>query len=174
MLYSLNNNFQRCLMYLRRVGREHWILPPLEPILHPSTRRIRWLGLFTFLGQLLFMWVWGSWLVQPYESITLRMLISLLGLALVLPYFNRDPTSQRAAIAFTVVFWLQLPVFFSWMYLSNSGNAVWLASFSVMILIWYGVTDWRIATVGLALGGVVAWLVFIAIGPTVPPIGMEQ
>lgn len=120
------------------------------------------------------MWVWGSWLVQPYESITLRMLISLLGLALVLPYFNRDPTSQRAAIAFTVVFWLQLPVFFSWMYLSNSGNAVWLASFSVMILIWYGVTDWRIATVGLALGGVVAWLVFIAIGPTVPPIGMEQ
>lgn len=174
MLRSLPRNFQHALMQIRRAWREYLIVPPLEPILHPSTRRIRWLGLFTFAGNPLFCWVWGYWLVQPYESITLRILVSLLGLILILPYISRNPFSQSTGIIFTIVTWLQLPVFFSWMYLSNSGNAVWLASFSVMILIWYGVTDWRIATVGLALGGVVAWLLFIAIGPNVPPIGMEQ
>ncbi|MBX7230011.1 MAG: hypothetical protein K1X48_10455, partial [Burkholderiaceae bacterium] len=147
---------------------------PVEPILHPSPRRIQWLGFFTFVGHPLFFWIWAYWLVQPYESLTLRLAVSLMGLILILPAVNRDPFSLFTITIFTIVTWLQLPVFFSWMYLSNSGNSVWLASFSVMILIWFGVTDWRIATVGLLLGGIVAWLLFTALGPAVPIISGEQ
>ena len=43
-----------------------------------------------------------------------------------------------------------------------------------MILIYYHCTDWRLATLGTALGGAVAWLLFQWVGPDVPPIGLYQ
>ena len=174
MLRSLIGSFQHTSMQMRRVLREYLITLPLEPILHPSTTRIRWLGLFTFGGHPLFFLIWGYWLVQPYENSALRMLISLLGLILVLPYINRDPTSTRANIAFVGIFWFQMPLFFSWMYLCNNGNTVWLASLSVMILIWYHITDWRIATIGLVTGGILAWILFEIAGPVTSVMNTEQ
>jgi len=122
----------------------------------------------------LFFWIWGYWLVQPYESFILRMFISVLGIVLLLPCVNRNPKSLRASIVFAVIFWFQLPVFFTWMYLSNSGNPVWMASFSVMILICYHVTDWRMATIGLFLGSLLACLLFWFVNPAVPPIEDKQ
>ncbi|MES2771703.1 MAG: response regulator [Pseudomonadota bacterium] len=158
----------RCWLY------EHIVLPPLEPILHPSTRRIQYLGLFMFVGNPLFLWVWSSWLVQPYENSVLRLFNSFLGLLLMLPVVNRDPQSLLANTAFTVISWFQLPVFFSWMYLCNSGGSAWMASVSVMILIWYHVIDWRLASVGLVLGGTAAWALFKLIDPAVMPMEFEQ
>lgn len=152
---------------------EKIVAPPLEPILHPSSKRIFWLGLFTFLGHPLFLWLWGYFLPQPYENLGLRIVISLLGITLMLPYVNRDPYSLKANIVFYTVFFIQMPLTFTWMYLCNSGNTVWLASFSVMILIWYHITDWRLATVGLILGSVIAWLLFKVIGPPTAPLTTE-
>jgi CheY-like chemotaxis protein len=153
--------------------REKIVEPPLEPILHPSSKRIFWFGLLTFIGHPLFLWLWGDFLPQPYENTELRVVISLLGIILMLPYINRDPHSLKASISFVAVFFIQMPLFFTWMYLCNSGNAVWLATISMMILIWYHLTDWRLATVGLGLGSGIAWLLFKIIAPQTVALDRE-
>jgi two-component system CAI-1 autoinducer sensor kinase/phosphatase CqsS len=73
-----------------------------------------------------------------------------------------------------LIFWITLPLFFSWMYLCNGGNTVWLATLGVMFLIYYHLTDWRIATLGTISGGLVAWVLFGAFGPEVPQLSHEQ
>ncbi len=150
--------------------REEFILAPLEPILHPSPRRLWWLGLSFFSGNALFAWIWSSWLPQPYENLALRIVASVLGYSLMTRRVNQDPGSLLAQRVFGVVFWLELPVMFTWMYLGNSGSPVWLATLAAMVLIYYHVTDWRLATVGTITGGLLAFSLFLILGPKVPAI----
>ncbi len=161
---------RRLLQWLR----EELIRAPLEPILHPSRGRLWWLGLSIFFGNALFAWIWSSWLPQPYENIALRVVASLLGYSLMTRWVNRDPNSHLAQSVFGLVFWLELPVFFSWMYLCNSGSAVWLATMPAMVLIYYLVTDWRLATVGTITGMLLAWIIFQYLAPAVPGVARNE
>lgn len=154
--------------------REELILAPLEPILHPSPRRLWWLGLSIFAGNALFAWIWSVWLPQPYENLALRAVASALGFSLMTKWVNRDPASRLTQRVFSLIFWFELPVFFTWMYLCNSGNAVWLATMASMVLIYYLVTDWRLATAGTVVGAFLAWIVFQFAGPAVPTIPSDQ
>ena len=154
--------------------REELVVPPLEPILHPSRRRLWWLGLFMLLGNALFAWIWSVWLPQPYENLTLRLIASLLGCSLMVPQVSLNPDSALSQRVFALVFWLELPVLFFWMYLCNSGSAVWLATLAVMVLIYYHVTDWRFATLGTITGGLLAGALFYVLGPDVAPIAENQ
>ncbi len=97
-----------------------------------------------------------------------------LGLLLISESITNDPSSKLSARIFSVVFWIQLPVFFSWMYLCNNGNTVWLASFCAMVLIYYHVTDWRAATLGTLSGVLLAKALFHWFGPVVAPMGDQQ
>ena len=151
------------------------VRPLLEPVLHPSRWRIRALGLSTSVGHPLFYWVWGKLLPQPYESLVLRVLMGVLGLCLlVFPRLSATPPSRLSAALFTGIFWITLPLFFSWMYFCNHGNTVWLASLGAMFLIYYQLTDWRIATLGCISGVAIAWVLFNAAGPHVPDMPLEQ
>ncbi len=138
---------------------------PLEPILHPSRTRLQWLGAFTLMGQALFAWIWGVYLPQPYENIYVRVFVALLGVPLLLDSVNRDLTSKICIWVFGVVFWLQLPVFFSWMYWMNDGNRAWLASVAAMLLIYYHITDWRLATLGSVAGLGTGFFLFVLFQP---------
>jgi len=133
---------------------------PLEPILHPSERRLKSLGIYTLVGHPLIWLVWTYWMPQPYENIWIRLAIALLGLGLIHTKISKDYSGNLAKLWFTGLFWLQLPFFFTWMYLCNQGNSVWLASFSGMLLIYYHVTDWRLATIGTFFGVVSAYGMF--------------
>ena len=150
------------------------IIAPLTPVLHPSPLRMKGLGLFTLLGHPLFYCLWAIWLPQPYENLWLRCFTALLGCLLVSKSVSDKPSGELAAVVFTAVFWFELPFLFSWMYLCNSGNTVWLASVCSMISIYYYVTDWRIATVGLVFGALLAWGLFQIAGPAVPAIADYQ
>lgn len=150
------------------------VRPLVEPILHPSHWRIRALGLATAFGHPVFYWVWAKLLPQPYESLALRIFVSVLGISLlVFPSLTATPPRKSAVLVFTAIFWVTLPLFFAWMYFCNGGNAVWLASFGAMFLIYYHVTDWRLATLGSASGTLIAWLAFKAFGPAVPEWPVE-
>jgi two-component system, CAI-1 autoinducer sensor kinase/phosphatase CqsS len=151
------------------------VRPLLEPVLHPSRWRIRALGLSTSVGHPLFYWVWGKLLPQPYESLWLRLLMGALGLSLVaFPRLGATPPSRISAAIFTAIFWVTLPLFFSWMYFCNGGNTVWLASLGAMFLMYYQLTDWRIATLGSVSGLAIAWVLFNAFGPAMPEMPLEQ
>ncbi|MBT9464327.1 MAG: HAMP domain-containing histidine kinase [Hydrogenophaga sp.] len=125
---------------------------PLEPILHPSRARLQYLGAFTILGHIAFGWIWIDLLPQPYESVPTRLAMASLGIPLLFGMINRDLTSKATIWIFSLASWLQLPMFFSWMYWLNDGNDVWLASVSCMLVIYYHLTDWRVATLGVVAG----------------------
>ena len=145
--------------------------PVLEPILHPSPRRLRALSLSTAVGHPLYYVAWTWWLPQPYENLWLRLAVSVLGLGVLLtPGLNAMPPSRAALVVLTLVFWLTVPVFFTWMYLCNGRNDVWFASMAAMFLIYYHGTDWRVATAGAASGLAAGWALFDAFGPPAPPL----
>ena len=141
---------------------------PLEPILHASLWRLRLLGLSVLLGQPLFGWIWSQWLVQAYENFWLRGLMSLLGAVLLLPVLSRDFSNSWSRLLITLVMWIELPLFFSWMYLCNGGSAAWLATTCTMIVCYYHLADWRIATVGLVSAGLVSWTAQLWLVPEAP------
>ena len=143
-----------------RLGR--WLLDevvhaPLEPILHPSRMRLWWAGFCTLFGNLIFYWLWQNVWPQPFESLWARAWVAAMGLLLLLPCVTKDTSTRCSTLIFSVACWTSLPAFFFWMYWMNAGNATWLASISAMFLIYYHLTDWRIATVGSAVGALVGW-----------------
>lgn len=148
---------------MRRWWRDDVLNAPLEPILHPSRLRLMGIGLFTGMGHLVFLIIWSQWLPQPYENVWVRALVAISALVYFSIGWRRDFSSVDGGRWFTAVTWLQLPWFFSWMYLMNDGNGVWLASLGAMILIYFHFTDWRLASIGLLLGSaagtMTAWLV---------------
>ncbi len=153
-----------------RAVLEEVLHAPLEPILHATPWRVRWIGLFSLLGHPLFGWIWLVWLPQPWENPVLRFCVALLTLPLILGFGISDLADRRSRVLFTGILWLQLPLFFSWMFLCNSGNTVWLASLVAMILIYYHASDWRLATLGVFSGGLAAWALFSVFGPEVAPM----
>lgn len=148
--------------------KEEVVTAPLVPVLHPSPLRMKGLGLFTLVGHPLFWWIWAVGLPQPYENLSLRLFTASLGLLLMSRHISSHPASRLSGQVFSAVIWFELPFLFSWMYLCNGGNAAWLASVAAMILTYYFVTDWRIATVGLALAAALARVLFEFWGPVVP------
>jgi two-component system CAI-1 autoinducer sensor kinase/phosphatase CqsS len=79
-----------------------------------------------------------------------------------------------ATIALSGIFWITLPVYFTWMYLCNERNAVWFASMTSMFLIYYHLTDWRIATIGTISGILAGAGLFHLAGPPVAPVSSDQ
>ena len=154
--------------------REEVITAPLVTVLHPSPLRMKGLGLFTLVGHPLFWWIWAVGLPQPYENLPLRLFTASLGLLLMNKRVSGDPSSRLSGHVFSVVIWFELPFLFSWMYLCNGGNAAWLASVAAMILTYYFVTDWRIATVGLVVAALSARILFDLWGPAVAPMATQH
>jgi two-component system, CAI-1 autoinducer sensor kinase/phosphatase CqsS len=138
--------------------REEVLDPDMETILHLSPTRLKWLGIFTLIGHPLFWYVWTALLPQPYESITARLLIASLGIGLfyIQPLNGLQGTWTQRYFSFAC--WLQLPVFAAWMYWMNGGGGIWLATMATMIVIYYQLTDWRLASVGVVAGGLFATL----------------
>jgi two-component system, CAI-1 autoinducer sensor kinase/phosphatase CqsS len=138
--------------------REEVLDPDMETILHPSPLRFKVVGFFTLIGQPCFYYLWTALIPQVYESALIRGLIALLGLGLFLIYPKNGLPGTWVQRYFSFTVWAQLPVFFTWMYWLNGGGDVWQASLATMILIYFKLTDWRLATIGLIVGTLLATL----------------
>ncbi len=136
-----------------------WIvMPEMEIILHPSRRRLQWLGIFTVIGHLAFWFLWTSVLPQTFEDWRVRIFMAVTGFGLILHPSGNQCHTPGMKLYFSAVCWLQLPFFFIWMYWMNAGSAMWMATVATMIVVYYHLTDWRVATLGLALGAFTASL----------------
>ncbi len=122
---------------------------PLEPILHASKFRLQSLGLFVFLGQPFFGWMWLHVFPQSYENMYLRIVAGALGLILLLKYLSDRPNSRQTELIFSFIMWIELPLLFMGLYFMNSTGPAWFGSILVMLIVYYQLTDWRIATLGL-------------------------
>ncbi len=132
--------------------------PEFETILHPTPLRLKWLGIFMLLGHPFFWYIWTAVSPQPYENIYVRISLGLLGSGLLYKHTQHEQFNKWALRYFSIVCWIQLPVFFSWMYWMNGGNAVWFATLVTIILLYFHVTDWRLATIGFFTGTAVGTL----------------
>jgi two-component system, CAI-1 autoinducer sensor kinase/phosphatase CqsS len=155
----------RLQSWLARQSFVYWLVEPLVPILHPSPWRLRLFGFALAVGNPLFGWIWSELIPQRYESVLLRGLMTALGIVLMLPWMTRNIASPTTRFVVAVIAWIELPLFFSWMYFCNGSGVAWLASVSAMILIYHHLTDWRIASAGVVLGGLVAWGLFQGFAP---------
>ncbi|MBS7809164.1 HAMP domain-containing sensor histidine kinase [Variovorax sp. PCZ-1] len=152
-----------------------WIVTPeLEVILHPSRRRLQWLGVLTVGGHFLFWWLWTSVFPQPYEDWRWRLLMASTGLPLIFQPKGSLAHSRSMKWYFTFACWIQLPFFFVWMYFMNVNSAMWMATVAVMIVVYNNLTDWRLATVGLALGALASIVLAQSILGYWPPIPPEH
>ncbi len=138
--------------------KEEVLDPNTETILHPSLFRLKWLGFFTLAAHPLFWYVWTQIFPQPYENGAIRFSLAVLGLGFFFIHPQQGLSSVWTQRYFSIVCWLQLPLFFTWMYWMNDGNAIWLATFATMIVAYFQLTDWRLALLGLLSGSVLATL----------------
>lgn len=138
---------------------------PLEPILHPSVWRLKWLGIFTLIGHSLFALLWNLTYPQPYDSMSLRFCVGLLGIPLVTDWLSRDLESSVTKQVTSLILWISLPLFFFFMLFRNDGTTLWWASCCCMVLIYYHLTDWRLATIGTTSGLCLAWLIDQSVRP---------
>ncbi len=145
-----------------KLFRDWLVVPEMEVILHPSRRRLQWLGVFTVIGHASCWWLWTYVFPQPFENWQVRFLIATTGLGLILLPPGTQTNSPVLKLYFSGVCWLQLPFFFVWMYLMNSGSAMWMATVATMIVVYYNLTDWRIGTLGLAAGAFAASVIAFA------------
>ena len=132
--------------------REEIFDPEIETILHASPLRLKWLGIFTLMGHPLFWYLWTQVCPQPYESLGIRLLMASLGIGLFWQQTRRGIPGVLTRRYFSFICWIQLPVFSSWMYFSNNANHIWLTTAVIMVVVYYHLTDWRLATVGLLTG----------------------
>ncbi len=95
---------------------------------------------------------------QPFESALARTVLALSGSVFFLRIVTRDLGSTLSVWLFSAICLLSMPVFFFWMYWMNHGNPVWLSSVCAMLLIYYNLTDWRLATLGSIVGLLVGWV----------------
>jgi two-component system, CAI-1 autoinducer sensor kinase/phosphatase CqsS len=146
----------------------------LEVILHPSQRRLQIAGFFSCFGHLLFWWLWTYVVPQPYENLAMRVLVGFTGLGLLFWKPNQGWHCREMQIYFSVTCWLQFPFFFSWMYLMNGNSSMWMASLAVVIVMYYQLTDWRLATIGLISGALCAFLYADAQFVKITPISPEH
>jgi two-component system, CAI-1 autoinducer sensor kinase/phosphatase CqsS len=149
--------FTSCLRHSwwRRVKHEVFD-PEVETILHLSPLRLNWLGIFTLTSHSLFWFLWTQVSPQPYENWGVRMLLVILGLGFFYPKLVGGSLNVGMRRYYSVLGWLHLPVFITWMYWMNAASTVWLATLASACVIYYQVTDWRLATLGVALGAMVA------------------
>jgi two-component system, CAI-1 autoinducer sensor kinase/phosphatase CqsS len=152
-----------------------WIVTPeLEIILHPSRRRLQTTGFFGAAGHLLFWWIWTYWIPQPYEDWFVRTLVASTGLGLL--FLPKDVSWHSTAMQryFSFTCWVQFPLFFIWMYFMNANSEIWMASVSIMIVMYYHLTDWRLASFGLVAGGLTATIFAARIQGTIQPMPTQH
>jgi two-component system CAI-1 autoinducer sensor kinase/phosphatase CqsS len=145
-------------MYAIRL-RDH-LLSPLEPIKDEHVGRVRALAAVLILGHLLFYWLWSVVYPQPYESLLLRVGCVLLGVAVLAGSFKYRIGDIRVEIAYSMAAFLGTVFASAWLYVANGGSAMWLATLAILTMIYFTLTDWRIALpASVAANALAMWLV---------------
>ena len=123
------------------------LVAPVELVKDQSVLKGRFMAAALVIGHPFYWWAWTFVDPQPYDDATWRAIASVLGLVALVAMLRWGAHDRRAAWSYGVACAFGTVVLASWFYVANGGNAVWLASLSVMTMLYFTVTDWRIAVV---------------------------
>lgn len=125
------------------------------------------MGVFGVIGFPTYWAVWALWFPQPYESLALRLLGSVLFLPLI--FVRRLPKRWRSKVPmywyFAVTY--ALPFFFTYMLLQNGANTVWLLSHLCSVFLLVMLFDVSGFLVTCILGSIAAAALY-ALAPSQP------
>lgn len=137
----------------------------MQRSLSGSAHQLVVVGAIAFLGFPAFYWLWTVLFPQPYESLTLSLIASMLGFGLLLsPYW---PEASKPYIPWYWFFALlySLAFFFAYSFLMNHANvtsSMWLLC-SVFLLVL--LVDLRSLSVMLIIGWILALLCYYTTSP---------
>lgn len=131
---------------------EQTFLSPVQWLVEATSARLMWLGAFVMVLNPFFYWVFTYYVPHTTDNLIARAVLTTSGLFVLLTGFSKLWKKKWAIVFLVVMTWFQLPVFSFWMYLTNNGLDVWLATSLCFILIFHIVTDWRVASIGTLLG----------------------
>jgi signal transduction histidine kinase len=147
-----------------------WLVePPLELVTPATRNRLKLAGWCYLIGHPLYWLLWTYWDPQPFASLTAHLALAAAGLVLLSDRVAGRPEQRASQMIAAVVFWIGLPLFFSWMYWMNGGNAVWLGITVAMIFVYFFVIDYRLALPGLLAGGALGAAAALVAGAPWPP-----
>lgn len=121
---------------------------PLELIKDRSLLRVRAMSAVLILGHLFYYWVWTYFYPQPYESLSIRMPAILGSVVLLILTCRMDAEDGPVILIYSLLVFYGTSFVATWFYVANNGNVVWLSSYSVLLMLYFGLTDWRIASIG--------------------------
>ena len=169
-LILMFHHLQRLRAKLDIRQTDHWntfieqtLHSPVQWLVEPTSARLMWLGAFVMVLNPFFYWLFTYYVPNTIDNLFARSIIAGSGLFVVLTGFSKLWKKTWAIFFLVIMTWFQLPVFSFWMYLSNNGIDVWLATSLCFILIFHIVTDWRVASIGTLLGYLVVgflWWIF--------------
>ena len=137
---------------------QHALFAPLE-VVKDQSRLKSWVFAFALVfGHPLYHWAWTTLSPQPYESVGWRITAAGLGVVALLAMHRYGIEDRRATVAYGVGAAFGTVVLSAWFYVANGGNAVWLASLVALTMLYYTLTDWRLATVVTALAYAAAYV----------------
>lgn len=136
---------------------QHALFAPLE-VVKDQSRVKSWVFAFALaFGHPIYHWAWSELSPQPYDSLAWRSVASSLGLVALFAMLRFGIEDRKAAIAYGIGTAFGTVVLSSWFYVANGGNVVWLASLAALTMLYYNLTDWRLATVVTVAAYVVAY-----------------
>lgn len=144
---------------LRRWAEDVAFRAPLEAMPIGGATGGRILGACIALAHPAFYVLWTACSPRRHGSLWLSIAMSACGLALMAVSQARAGLLKRySGVLYSLLLWIALPMFFSWMLLFNAANTASVVAMGAMFLIYYHLTDWRLASAGTAAALLVARL----------------
>lgn len=150
------------------------LLSRIRSAFHPSfsdeslarLAKLRYIGIIGTIGHPLYYFIWKHVLPQPYESLTLRALDTLLFIPLI---FSTQLSGYAWLRPYSLVaITIGLPLTFVYLYLMNGANLVWSESLlgAVVIVFHFGAA---FAALSILVGGGAALLFYMLTQPPFLP-----
>lgn len=135
-----------------------------------SKNQLKYVGIVGAIGFPLFFLIYTNILIQPYESLTIRIIATGLCLGLALKEYWPKKI-QRYYLGFSYFSLLYcLPFFHAFMSLKNHGNVVFIPDSLLALFFLVLLTDWRNTVAMILLGGASGTLLYFLStdNPTIP------
>lgn len=149
---------------MSRLGSFHPLVVPIESVKDQSLFKARMLALLLVVAHPLYYLVWSQWSPQPYESLAWRLACAAMGGCAFVAIQRYGASDARAGVMYGIATAAGTVVLGSWFFVANGGNPVWLASLVALTMIYFTLTDWRIAIVVTLLSYLAAYLLVPALG----------
>ncbi len=143
---------------MSRLDSQDPLFGPLEVVKEQSRVKSLVFAGALVIGHPVYHWAWTHLSPQPYDGFGWRIVAAILGAVALFAMLRYGVSDRRAAIAYGVAAAFGTVVLSAWFYVANGGNFVWLASLTALTMLYYSLTDWRIATIVTALSFLGAYL----------------